>query len=388
MKFINKDNKLFVIIISATLLFLLFIGIYSRRDSLFTGKSKSTTTIPLVKTMIVDSNGTMTSKITQNTSIDAIKRVKITPRVTGRLLNIYVKRGDSVKKGQILAVLEHDQQNSNILVAEAKLAYARAQTSKAHAEMANADVNLKRYERLLKEGFSTQQQYDSIKTTYRSAVASRNSALANEKQSVAEVVKATSTKEDYIITAPMNGIVLDDYNMTPGTMISQTTPVLDVADLTLLKATLKIPESKIFVVKNDMNVILKFDALPDREFIGKVSKTDLYVEPETRTSKVEIELDNRKNDMILRPGMFGQAEIIEKEEKGIVVIPSSAVQAREDGSYVYVVKNKKAISRKVETGLKQQESIEIRKGLSTGDNVIIFGGNSLKEGEIVKENIK
>ena len=78
---------------------------------------------------------------------------------------------------------------------------------------------------------------------------------------------------------PDRRTVLDDYSLTTGAMISPSSPLLDIADLSRLKATLKVPESKIFSVRPGMPVILRFDALPNEEFIGEVTRIDQYVDP-------------------------------------------------------------------------------------------------------------
>ena len=90
--------------------------------------------------------------------------------------------------------------------------------------MMNAKANLERYERLVKEGFSTKQQYDSIRTEYSSSKASYNASLAKERQSAAELERVNSSRRDYIITAPFSGTVLDDYSLTEGAMISPSSP--------------------------------------------------------------------------------------------------------------------------------------------------------------------
>ncbi|MDR3075945.1 MAG: efflux RND transporter periplasmic adaptor subunit, partial [Synergistaceae bacterium] len=90
-------------------------------------------------------------------------------------------------------------------------------------------------------------------------------------------------------------------------MISTSSPIVDIADLRRLKASLRIPEVKIFAINPGMDVILRFDALPDEEFHGQVTRVDPYVDPATRSSAVEIELDNEAVGNRLRPGMFGQA---------------------------------------------------------------------------------
>ncbi|MDR1651929.1 MAG: efflux RND transporter periplasmic adaptor subunit, partial [Synergistaceae bacterium] len=192
--------------------------------------------------------------IVQNMSIEAVNRVQMTPRVTGRLEALHVKTGDAVKKGQLIATLEHEQQNALIGSTEAQLASARADTERARAEMANAKTNLDRYERLLKEGFSTQQQYDSIATAYASARAGHNAAMAKERQAAAELGRVKSTQQDYIMHSPIDGTVLSDYSLTQGAMISPSSPIVDIADLRRLKATFRIPEVRIFSVKPGMDV--------------------------------------------------------------------------------------------------------------------------------------
>ncbi|MDR1966861.1 MAG: efflux RND transporter periplasmic adaptor subunit [Synergistaceae bacterium] len=326
---------------------------------------------------------TVRDSIVQNMSIEAVDRVQMTPRVTGRLERLHVKTGDTVKRGQLVATLEHEQQNALIGATEAQLASSRADTERARAEMMNAKTNLDRYERLVKEGFSTQQQYDSVATAHASALASHNAAKAKERQVAAELGRVKSSQQDYIMHSPLDGTVLSDYSLTPGTMISQNSPIVDIADLRRLKATLRIPEVKIFVVKPGMDVILKFDALPAEEFLGKVTRIDPFVDPATRTSAVEIELDNEAIGNRLRPGMFGQASIVESEFRGAVLLPEAAVQNGEGGQYIFVEEGGTARRRDVKIGLRQGNELQIIEGVASGDRVIVFGGANLSDGDSV-----
>lgn len=376
-----KDKKTIIIILSFVLL-LTLIGVYSRREILFAKKDKINEQQPaIVKVQTAETNSNICENIVQNTSIEAINRVKLTPRVTGRLEKIFVKRGDIVHEGEPVAYLEHEQQDALIGAAEAQKASAMADSEKAKAEMMNEKTNLERYKRLLDAGFSTMQQYDAASTSYASAKASYNAALAKERQAQSELKRSKSSKDDYIIKAPLNGTVLNDYSISAGAMISPSSPILDIADLSRLKATLKIPESKIFTVKMGMPVTIRFDALPDEEFKGYVTATDQYVEPSTRTSNVEIELDNRAAGGKLRPGMFGQASITEREAKNVIAIPESSLHSSESGFYVLVAESGKAKQRVISVGIRQGSLVEITKGLKTGDKVIIFGGKNLNDGD-------
>jgi RND family efflux transporter MFP subunit len=336
-----------------------------------------------VRIEIVADDKIVRDSIVQNMSIEAVNRVQMTPRVTGRLEKLHVKPGDAVTKGQLIATLEHSQQDALIASTEAQVASARADTERVKAEMANAKTNLDRYGRLLKEGFSTQQQYDSIATAYASARANHNAAAAKQRQASAELERVKSTRQDYIIYSPLDGTVLSDYSFTPGAMISPNSPILDIADLRKLKASLRVPEIKIFAVKPGMDVILRFDALPNEEFHGKVSRIDPYVDPSTRTSAVEIELDNEAAGNRLRPGMFGQASLVEREFKNTVLIPANSIQSGDGGQFVFLESNSTAVMKPVRAGISQGDYAQITEGLVSGDRVIVFGGSNLNDGDKV-----
>ena len=305
---IKLPDKSTAIVILVFIAVIAAIGVFSHRDKIFTGRNKKAVeSSAIVQTERARADSTVADKIVQNMSVEACRRVQLLPRVTGRLMELRVKQGSIVRAGDVVATLEHDQQNALVYSAAAQLAAARAETAKAKAEMLNAKTNVDRYRRLYKEGFSTQQQLDAIETEHTGAAAALEASRAKERQYSAESTRAASTKEDYIIRAPMDGIVLNDYTLTKGAMISPSSPVLDIADPRRLKATLKIPELKIFAVKIGMPVLLAFDALPGEKFTGSVTRIDQYVDPATRTSSVEIELDNDKQaGGRLRPGMFGR----------------------------------------------------------------------------------
>lgn len=382
----HTPDRATVKIISISLLLIAIIGIYSRREaisSFFSSKKASGPPPAYVRLAVVSGSSTVRDNIVQNTSIDAVKRVKMLPRVSGRLEKLYVKQGDRVRAGQIVASLEHEQQDAQIEAGVAQTASARADTERAKAEMMNARTNLERYKRLVKEGFSTQQQYDSMETAYTSAKAGHTAALAKERQTASDLNRLRSSRGDYIMLAPLDGTVLDNYSLTPGAMISPSSPILDIADLRLMKATLKIPESKIFIVKKGMKVTLKFDALPSETFEGTVTRVDQFVDTATRTSSVEIYLDNEAAGWKLRPGMFGQASVIEREDHNAITVPETAIHMNEKGPYVFVMEKGAAKLKNVSTGIKQGDTIQITKGLASGEKVIVFGGNNLNDGDKV-----
>ena len=349
------------------------------------GNSPAQTEAPAayVRVEVVTNDKIVRDSTVQNMSIEAVDRVQLVSRVTGRLETLHVKTGDVVTRGQLIATLEHQQQNALIVSTEAQVASARADAERARAEMSNAETNLDRYRRLLDEGFSTQQQFDSMATAFASSRAGYNAALARERQAAAELERVRSARQDYIINSPLDGTVLSDYSLTSGTMISPNSPIVDIADLSKLKASLRIPEIKIFAIQPGMDVILRFDALPDEEFLGQVTRVDPFVDPSTRTSSVEIELDNEATGNRLRPGMFGQAAIVESEFRNAILVTASAVQQVADESFVFLESDGTARMQSVTTGIRQGNYLHVIEGLTSGDTIIVFGGANLNDGDRV-----
>ena len=373
-----------VTVVAVSIGILAAIGVYSHRDAIFKNKNKAQIQQPaVVQVQKIAADSVIRDSIVQNTSLEAVERVQVLPRVTGRLEQLCVKQGARVVRGQTIATLEHAQQDALIGSTRASVASAHADSERARAEMSNAKTNVERYGRLLKEGFSTQQQYDSINTAYESAKASYSAALAREHAAQADLGRVQSARGDYIMTAPISGVVLNDYSLTTGAMISPSSPVADVADLRWLKATLKVPEASLFAVKKGMSVRLRLDALPAEEFEGRVSRIDQYVDPQTRTAAVEIVLDNGKTGGRLLPGMFGQASVITRECRNAIVLPESALHSGSGGSYVLVAEQSRAKLKNVGTGIRENGKVQITKGLTASDMVIVFGGSTLSGGEAV-----
>ena len=306
----------------------------------------------------------------QNTSIEAIQRVVIYPLVTGRRNEMIARKGLKVKKGDKLAVLTHDEQN-------AQVESAQADVSRTKAEYENARIELQRYQRLKKEGFSTQQELDSKETTYRSAKAQYEGAKA-------ELTRLTVNRGEYIINASIDGTVLNDYSLTPGAMLSTSTPLAELANLEELKATFSVPESRFYTVHPGMEITLKLDAIPKKEFTAKIVRVDDYVDASTRTAGVEAHIKNSDAENLLRPGMFGRAFVIEEEVKDALVIPTAALRVQraktsDNELAVYVDGTVRVV--KIKTGLTQGMNVQVVEGIKPGDKVITFGGNALKDGD-------
>ncbi|MDO4219267.1 MAG: efflux RND transporter periplasmic adaptor subunit [Synergistaceae bacterium] len=374
-------------IIFYSVLAIVAISLYTRREKImeaFRGGGDTKGAGAFVQTVKVRNDSTIAEKIVQNMSIDALKRTTLTARVTARLVRLLARKGDYVRKGQLLAVLEHSQQTAAVGAARAQVVASQADSAVARARMTNARTDLDRYEKLVKEGFYTQQQLEAKRTEYTAYAANYNASRAKERQVAAELNKDISAESDYSIYAPMSGKILNHYDLTEGAMISTASNVFDIADISVFKATLQVAEKHIMSIKKGMPVILKFDAFGDKEFQARVLAIDEYIEPNTRTSKVEIILDNNRDaNGLLRAGMFGTATILLKEYSNVVTIPKSAVHESENGFYVWVVSNGRVQMREVKKGIEDGEIVQITGGLVGGEEIVTVGGNNLSPNDSV-----
>ncbi|MBL3539134.1 efflux RND transporter periplasmic adaptor subunit [Aminivibrio sp.] len=312
-------------------------------------------------------------------TLEARESVVLLSKVSGRLSEMRVSQGDGIKKGDVVAVLDHRDQDAQVSALQAQVNAAKAEAEQAGAQLENATKEKERYERLRKEGYAAQQELDSRIMTYQSARASYNRSLASVKQQEANLSAQKVSRSEYILLSPMDGVVLKDYSLTPGTMISEATSVAEIADVRIMKGVAQLSEMQASRVSVGMKVVLSGDGFPGAEVEGSVSRISPYVDTSTRTLQVEVVADNAASGGALKPGMFVSILFVEAEAVGALTIPSHAL--RQSGK-VFVDTNGTAEERTVETGLTLPDAVQILSGLEEGERVVV-GGKNLKGGEKV-----
>nr|WP_321500514.1 efflux RND transporter periplasmic adaptor subunit [uncultured Dethiosulfovibrio sp.] len=315
----------------------------------------------------------------ENSTLEAIDQVTIYPRVSGRLMKMLVKQGDPVKSGQPLAELDHREMDAQISQAQAQIAVAQAQVAQAMAELENAQRERDRYKRLVTEGFSTQQQLDSKETVYRTAKAAVDLNRAQVRQYQANLKRLQVDLSEYTLKASIPGTVVNDYNRTPGEMITTQTALVQIADTTRLKAVVQATEAHAKLIENGMAAIV---TVGNTRLNGQVYRVRPFVDVSTRTTQVEVAMDNSVD---LKPGMFARVFIVEKELKDAIMVPSESIRTLEDSSWVMVSKEGKAHKVEVVTGITADGRIEVIQGISPGDKVIVSGGRNLEDQDPVTE---
>jgi len=130
-----------------------------------------------------------------------------------------------------------------------------------------------------------------------------------------------------------------------------------------------------------MDAVLAFESLGGQTFYGAVTLIDPYINTSTRTIGAEITVDNQATGFKLRPGMFARVLLVETSEENPLVIPSEALRA--DGS-VMVVRGGRAAIQKIAVGAATGGMVTVSEGLQIGEDVVVSGGNNVKEGDEVE----
>lgn len=347
-----------------------------------TGESRSERAVPaaLVQTAPVILEERFQQGFESSGTLEAFKEVTLQAKVSGRLAELKVSQGERVEKGQIVAELDHRDQDAQVAATRAQIAVAQAQQAQAKATLDEAKREFDRYRRLLKEGYATQQEVDSWETSWQSASAAYRSAGATVQQYRAALQSQEVIRSEYILEAPIAGTVLDDYSLTTGTMIATSTAVVKIGQVDVIKATLNVPENRASRVKEGMKALLSGESFPGLSIEGRVYRIRPYVDTSTRSVEVEVTVDNEALGRVLKPGMFARVFLVEGEAANALSLPTEALR---EGNTVLVVEDGRACERVVEVGLFRRDRFQVISGLEEGDEVVIVGGNSLGDGDPV-----
>ncbi len=317
----------------------------------------------------------------ESSTLEAMEEVVIFPRVTGRLDKFSAREGEPVKKGQVLAELDHRDVNAQINSIKAQIAVAEARLASSRASFANAEREKDRYGKLVKEGYATSQQLESKETAYLQALADVRLQKASILQYRAELSRHEVNLSEYFLKSPITGRVMDDYSHTIGEMISPSIAVAKIGVTEKLKAVIKAPSGRAVHFREGMKAFLSVTSLPEGNFSGNITMISTSVDAATRTTKVEVSLSNDKD--LLKPGMFAEVYIIEKEAENALVIPREALFVNEEENFVFLVRDGVVAKVPVKIGIENEVNYEVLEGLKMEDQIVVSGGGTLKDGDKV-----
>ena len=312
-------------------------------------------------------------------SLKGIQDVDIIPQATGNLMEIKVKAGDNVKKGQTLFIIDQVPSLAELRVAEANLKVAKAQA-------ATSKINLESKKDLRSKNIVSDIQVQRAENEYATA-------LATIDQAEASVTNAKQTLSYTVVTAPCDGVV-GSINFKIGALVGPSAgPMTTVSNNQQIRATASLTEADLLNFSNEHegnldDLLKKFPKLKlitsigtyfDEE--GTVESISGVINKSTGTMPVEIIFPNPKG--ILRSGGAAQIEIPLTYED-VIVIPQAATYQLQNKYFAYKVVDNKAHGVEVTVyPMDNGRDYIVKSGLNPGDVIIAAGAGNVKEGEEV-----
>ncbi len=277
----------------------------------------------------------------------------LTAEISGLVTELLADRGDTVTKGQVLVQLDDRTAHANV--------------ERTQITLVDARRNLERFEKLGKTGAVSQKDLDDIRQVY---------ALAKVAHDEAKIV-FSQTK----IKSPIDGVVNDRF-VEEGEYIMFSKPVMQVVTLNPVKLLLEIPEQDVFSLQTGGSISFTVPPLPEQTFEGTVSFVAEQASQDNNAFAAEVVVDNR--DGLLKPGMIATVRHVRVTESDAIALPLSAIIPQKGEHIAFVIKNGRAIQRRIVIDRIVEKQALISSGVTAGDLVVLDGNRMLVDGTKVE----
>lgn len=410
----NKTWFLWIAIIFVSLIVVVFVAKQNNQTNIEVTSEKAT-------------KRTITETVVANGKIQPAMDVKISPYISGEVVELYVKEGDQVTKGQILAKIDptfyisaYEQAEASLNTAKANIASSKARVAQAEASYIKAEADYKRNEKLWQEKVISDADWEGIKSSFEVSKADLESAKESLKATEFQALNTESSLKEARenldrtnIYSPNDGTV-SQLNVEVGERVqgasqfSSGTEIMRIANLNIMEVKVEVSENDIPRVKLYDTCIIEVDAYLNKKFKGYVTEiatsantTAVSTDQVTNFNVLILMLKSSYEDLIneknsisspFRPGMSATVDILTVQLKNILTVPIQAVTTREDTvssvrslrvkksdenqkseliEYVFVIDdNNTAKIRKVETGIQDNTYIQIISGLEENETVV------------------
>jgi len=338
--------------------------------------AESQITVVTAKAQIMD--------IAKNVSYSGFVRgkneVKVLSEIQARVTGILVQPGQAVRAGQLLITL--DDSNYQAAVAQAQAALQQAEAAKAANDIniETARKNLERVQKLHESGAASTQDLERAQDAL--SLLTTGSAEAAVDMARAALKQAQDNLAKCYIKAPIDGIV-GNIAVSLGDYAMMNSPVITITDSRELEIEIMVGESEIGYIKQGGEAQVMIKAAAEEPFKGVITQIATVADQDKRNYAVKINLNNPDN--LIKSGMFAQVSLDTVSKQGVLCVPINAVIPRGEKQVVYVCDSEsRAHEIEVETGLSSSTHVEIVKGLSEGQEVIVKGNTLLNEGALVR----
>lgn len=353
--FIWNNLPRFVLLAMIILIFILMGAIRDRSGLIAANKAAegNREKPPVNVVTLTLSPTTITDRINLPGVVEPWTRLSLMAKLNGSITKVFVKEGDRVKEGDVIALIEDDDFRIALERAEAtydlaKSEYARDKSIHAKGVIPTATLDINR------------NNLQTAKSDYE------NAKLLLSRTSV---------------TSPMDGVIRR-MDAKVGLQLSIGDPIAEILAIDRMKGVVGIPESDVTAVRELINVDLTVQALDDRVITGKTYFLSPSPESAARLYNLELEIDNSGGELLA--GMFIRADIVKKQIDETLAVPFYSVISRNNEQYVFIEEEGVAKKRMVKLGIMEKWMVQITEGLNSGDSLLIEGHRDVEDNQNVK----
>jgi HlyD family secretion protein len=313
-------------------------------------------------------------------TVDACRRAGMSPALGGQIAKLPVRKGDSVKSGQVMLELWNADLRAEVEFARRDAVATRGRKEEVCVRADVAAHEAQRLISLLEKGLAAEEETDRAVGEAKAQKVACEAAADQIKVSDAQIDVVTARLERTRLRAPFDGVIAEINGelgefVTPSPVGIPTPPTVDLIDSSCLYISAPIDEVDAPAVRTGQKTLITMDAFPGRKFPGFVRRVAPYVldvEKQARTVEVEAEIENSENkeadDEILLPGYSADVEIILAKRENVLRVPTQVIL---DGTRVIVLDGSTLEEREIVTGISSWEFTEVVSGLEEDERVVL-----------------
>ncbi|MFA8343217.1 MAG: efflux RND transporter periplasmic adaptor subunit [Rhodothermaceae bacterium] len=342
--------------------------------------------------------GTLVKRVKANGTVKAFDEIEIEANTSGFIKKINVFDGKQVKAGELLVKLDDTEKKIDLANAEDDILKSQIDYKFLKGDVQIDSSKMVEADRLKEELAELENQYKSKQISgkkYKTAKDSlqikliytgtqREKVILNKSGLNAAVNKKKKAELQLSYTeirAPFAGLI-GNCDLSIGEKINQGKPVLKLFAVNKLKIEVGVLENEILMVKKGAPARVTLNAIPGKMFEGKVIYVSPYIDEETKTCKVTVEVENK--DLIIKPGMFAKVELQAAVLENRILIPKKALLIRDKRPLVFTVEEELAKWKYVKLGEENDEFYEVKSGINKDEKLVIQGHYNLAHDAKVK----
>ena len=308
----------------------------------------------------------------------------VVPKISGRIKELYVDIGDRLTRGQLVALLEDEEYQQQVIQADADLGVAKANLEEAASAQELAKKEYDRAKALREKGILSEAELEAAQSAYstRDARFKVTQAQLSNQQAALETarVRLSYTRVRAAWETGGDNRFVGERFVNSGAMVGSSTAILSVIELQPITAVIHVTEKDYFRLKPEQPVALSSGAFPGRDFQGRVARIAPLLKETSREARVEVEVANL--DGSLKPGMFVNARIEFADKAAATIVPVSAVVTRNgrQGLFLADLAAKKAVFLPVTVGIIEGDRAEIVEPAQATGQVVTLGHHLLEDG--------